>query len=179
MDKDWIPVVSGAVGAGGAVLAQITAAIFTGRRETKAGKARRAEARASAFADQKRDLFLKTLKVLDQELEDYDAHSAKVEAGTAPGIMPTGVHDESKWAEVAADIDLLAPDIVGKLNACLKQFHQIDFSLSLANTEKFKEQVKASRQLRNELRDEMRVSLNVADAPTTYWSNLWKAIRAN
>lgn len=35
MNQAWIPVISGAVGAGGAVIAQVVSAIFTARRESK------------------------------------------------------------------------------------------------------------------------------------------------
>lgn len=35
MDQTWVPVISGAVGAGGAILAQAASAIFTARREKK------------------------------------------------------------------------------------------------------------------------------------------------
>lgn len=69
---DWIPVVSGIVGAAGAVAAQIVAARATGRRESKAANARRANARAAAFVDQKMALFKTVLEVIDDTLADYD-----------------------------------------------------------------------------------------------------------
>lgn len=68
-------------------------------------------------------------------------------------------------AKLAADIDLLAPDIIGHLNACLKQFMYVDLSLSLADQDNYKTALADIRRKRTELRNAMRVSMNVANAP--------------
>lgn len=164
---DWIPVVSGVVGAAGAVSAQVVAAIATGRRETKAANARRADARASAFVDQKRDLFKKVLAAVDDTLADYDDLLRKFASGEAAISLPTGVLDHARWKGWAAEFDLLAPDVAKAVNACRRALFEFDMSVALASHDEkaLSDQEKEVRVKRAELRDAMRVSLGVADAP--------------
>lgn len=171
ISTDWIPVVSGAVGAAGAVSAQVVSAIATGRRETKAVNARRAEARASAFVDQKRELFKMVLQTVDDTLADYDKLLEDFASGAAAISMPTGVLDHERWKGWAAEFDLLAPDVAKAVNACRRALFEFDMSvvLSAHDATALSDQEKEVRVKRTELRDAMRVSLGVADAPRAGW----------
>lgn len=172
MDEQWIPVVSGAVGAGGAIIGQIVAALFTASREKKAIKARReddataltirrADERAAAFVDQKRELYAKVLRALDDDIRGFLAFFPKVEVGELSVSIPTGVLNDEAWQDLAADVDLLAPDIVKEVNACLNLLQAVDFAASFADFDLAKSKLTEVRKLRGPLRDAMRVSLNV------------------
>lgn len=171
ISTDWIPVVSGVVGAAGAVTAQVVAAIATGRRETKTANARRADARASAFADQKRDLFKKVLQAVDDTLADYDGLLRKFASGEGSISMPTGVLNHARWKGWAAEFDLLAPDVAKAVNACRRALFDFDMSVVFASHDEkaLSDQEKEVRVKRAELRDAMRVSLGVTDPPRVGW----------
>lgn len=171
ISKDWIPVVSGVVGAAGAVSAQIVTAIATSRRETKAAKTRRADARASAFVDQKRELFKKVLSAVDDTLADYDDLLKEFASGKGAISLPTGVLDHERWKGWAAEFDLLAPEVAKAVNACRRALFDFDLSVALAahDEKALRDQEKEVRVKRAELRDAMRVSLGVADAPKAGW----------
>jgi len=177
---EWIPVVSGVVGASGAVGAQIVAAVATGRRETKAANGRRADARAAAFVDEKRALFVKVLAAVDDTLADYDDLLKKFASGKSGISMPTGVLDHARWKGWAAEFDLLAPEVAKAVNACRRALFDFDMSVVFAShdAKALSDQEKEVRSKRAELRDAMRVSLGVADAPKVRWwtrVNAWKA----
>lgn len=184
ISTDWIPVVSGFVGASGAVGAQIVAAIATGRRETNAAKGRRADTRAAAFADQKRELFVKVIQTIDDTLVDYDKLLAKYAAGKASISLPTGVLDAKHWNAWAAEFDLLAPDVAKHVNACFTALRHMDLAVAVADPTALSNQEKEVRVKRAELRDAMRVSLGVADVPKVRWTRVkgaksaWEAWRA-
>jgi hypothetical protein len=167
IDKDWVPVVSGLVGAAGAILAQVASAYFTGRRETGAARARRLEVRASAFANEKRLLFVRTLETFDGQIKAYEKHVDAVESGDAVGTIPTGAYHHEGWGALAAEIDLMAPDVVKVLNSGLKRFFDFDFAISLGQLDQVKDHLTALRADRVKLRDAMRLSMNVEDEPQT------------
>lgn len=167
VSAEWIPVISGATGAGGAVLAQIVAATATGRREKRVARDRRAEARASAFADEKRDVFVKVLQAIEAQLKDYENFWKDVVAKGKDVDLPTGVLDATRWEILTAEVDLLAPELAAPINACLREFRSMDLAVALGDEDGCSAHDKAVRTRRAELRDAMRVSLNVADGPNT------------
>ncbi|MGY2876358.1 hypothetical protein ACVW00_003548 [Marmoricola sp. URHA0025 HA25] len=187
ISTDWIPVVSGAVGAAGAVLAQVVSAIFTGRRETRAARTRRIEARRSAFADQKRLLFVKTLKTFDEQVLAYEDLIERLNAGEVSVSIPTGVMLDDKWGELRAELDLLAKDVIPRLNEMLKAFQLLDMAVSFAHLEAASTNLQTLRVGRVNLRNHMLVSMDVEDPPKgkSVWSRtrtklaLKKANRAN
>lgn len=169
---EWIPVVSGLVGAGGAIGAQIAGGFLTSRRENRAVRVRRADARAAAFVAEKRDLFVRVLKAIDGQLKAFDSFQEETAKAASSKqkvelSIPTGAFDTSKWEEMSAEVDLLVPDVIPKLNACVNQLQALDLALLTLDPKKFSDQNKVVREKRAELRDAMRVSLNVADAPKT------------
>jgi hypothetical protein len=71
MDATWVPVISGAVGAGGAVVAQAVAAWFTGRREGK----KHAWEKSQVYAQTKREVYARFLAQMERRTQVLgDAH---------------------------------------------------------------------------------------------------------
>ncbi|GAB3423501.1 hypothetical protein [Flindersiella endophytica] len=75
MNPMWIPVISGAVGAGGAVAAQVVSAIFTARRENKKlawdeklEQERRQVERERQFVVAKREIYARLLMTINTAL---------------------------------------------------------------------------------------------------------------
>lgn len=151
----------------GAVGAQVVSAIAAGRRETKAAAGRRADARALAFVDVKRELFVKVLREIDKQLAGYEALHLKISGGDHSTSLPTTLAVKAAWKDMAAEVDLLAPDIVKALQPCLTALANLDLSAALGDSADYLAQDKEVRARRADLRDAMRQSLNVADAPRT------------
>jgi hypothetical protein len=134
IDKDWIPAVSAASGAGGAVLAQIVAALFTGRREKRAAKNSRLDRRAELFKPERKELFLRSLKLYDSNIVAHRTYIQKAEAGEL-GIVtfPTYVFDADTWDEQVSEFNLLAPEICPYLNKTQQLYQQIERHFFTAN----------------------------------------------
>lgn len=137
--------------------------MLTSRRERNAARARRADARAELFLREKRDLFVRVLQAVEQQLKDYEAYWRDTVAVGGDISLPTGVLDRSRWEALSAEIDLLAPDVVPRINACLAALHEMDLAMISREEQHVSDADKKVRVLRAELRDSMRVSLNVAD----------------
>jgi len=176
--QEWIPVVSGAVGASGAVAAQIIAGVAASRREARAAGERRRDARASAFANEKRELFVKVLKGVDDQLTKYDEFWKQLEA-EAEVSMPTGVLDPAQWRSFAVEVDLLAaPEVVRAINLCLLAFEDLDVATALRDVGDRAEMAEAVRARRSDLRAAMRSSLHsVPEERPGRARRAWAAIR--
>lgn len=164
-------VIAAVAGLGGALLTQVLAGVITSRRETKARKARRADARASAFAEIKQKVFASTLRALDTAIDQFEAFAQK-QAAAARGeqvsmSIPARAWDRTLFDDLKADLDLLAPDVVPSVNECIVQMESLDFffALKVADGAKVHEEITLLRRTRNRVRDAMRRSLNVEEPP--------------
>lgn len=155
--------VSGAVGAGGAIAGQIVAGVAAARREAKAAAERRADSRASAFSDAKVKIFAEVLGMIDAHLDRTEAIRRQRERGedVEPPLVDTGV-----WAKVAAEVDLLAPEVTKAVDDCLFHLWMIRSNLLVGGGDLVHEQQgRRLRDARTRLHATMRVSLNIADGP--------------
>lgn len=139
IDKDWVPAVSAAAGAGGAVLAQIVAAFLTGRREKRAAKNARIDRRAELFKQERKELFLRSLKLYDSNIVAHRTYIQKAEAGEI-GIMtfPTYVFKAEEWDDQVSEFNLLAPEICAYLNKTQQLYSQIEILFFSANYDEAK-----------------------------------------
>lgn len=83
IDPSIVAMIGAAVGAGGAVTAQVTSAIFSGRSESRKLKWNREEAQAARFADIRLQLFTEILTdaqdVVKKLPDQYTAKAAKAD----------------------------------------------------------------------------------------------------
>ncbi|XBB66851.1 hypothetical protein ABFU82_22505 [Nocardioides sp. WV_118_6] len=158
-----LALVTGLIGGGSAVTAQVIAAVATSQRENKAAKVRRADARASAFADKKLDVFVRALGAIDKQVLKYDAYRASMDDAGTERSLPANVFDASAWEALAAEIDLLAPEVTGSINECMRKFKLLDFNVGVVGEAAYDEAREEIRLARAHLRNAMRVSMNVAD----------------
>ena len=106
MDLVWIPVISGLVGAGGAVAAQIVAAHFTGRREV-------ATRRALAYRDDKQTLFVTLIAAMDDQAERLQAAFDARTAGTSIQMADAELDAADRELRNASiKLDLIAPEVI-------------------------------------------------------------------
>lgn len=145
IDKDWVPAVSAASGAGGAVLAQIVAAYFTGRREKRKAKEARVDKRAELFRDEKKELFVKSLKLHEALIDDHRDFIMKVAAGETAVTWPTYVFRADEWNELVAEFNLLAPEICPYLNKTQQLYKQIEIHFMSAKFDEAKAVLKEVR----------------------------------
>lgn len=128
MDPAWIPVISGFVGAGGAIAAQAVSAYFTGRREA-------ANRRALAFRDEKRDLFMRVLVELDEFHRDRIRAIQMFTESFPYKREPTRAEMTRRWYALTTECFVIAPEAEDAMDAAGKTIEQLDLALEGKETE--------------------------------------------
>jgi hypothetical protein len=151
------------IGAGGAVIAQIVAAIFTGRRENRRFKWEKQQ----TFRDDKREVFVSFIRLVERRHELFGdaAHGTEEDAASATEKVATS---KEKWwedfTEKAVEIRLLAPSLSSKINgvgALFAEWHHEIWSDGPVTGDHYKELPGRYRALVGELEPLMQSSLGL------------------
>lgn len=163
VDPAWVPVISGFIGAAGAICAQIAAAVFTARREKLAGIQRRADEQKALFREQRLLIYTRCLSLYQEQLRDYERYLTDVDFGDEAVVFPTGKIREAEWNAQVAEINLLAPEIRDLINKTQRDYMQLELSLMTSDVERAKAKLSTIETRQSELVNTMRERLGVSE----------------
>ena len=151
------------IGAGGAVLAQIVAAIFTGRRESR----RLRWDQEQVFRDEKREAFVSFLRLIELRSGLFGDAVYGAEEDVASAVKKIGTTKDDWWDEFvakSAEFDLIAADLlptVAALGALFAEWHYETWSDGPPTGEFYDQLAGRYAVLKQELECQMRVSLGI------------------
>lgn len=131
--SEWIPVVSGAVGAGGAVSAQLVAGHLTSKREKKSTAQKREDERSALFRDERRQLFLRIIKLADTDRAALKRYNFEMYAHRID--PPSGINAEvmsKEWLDLLSELLLIDSEVHPTVERVVTTFASWDLAMGIA-----------------------------------------------